>query len=209
MPSKTPPKSPAKPQRGRPVPAIDSDAGVGQRKIVRDKSRTKKKVPDTRKKKSDSGNQRRPSIGWREWASLPQLGIDKIKVKVDTGARSSALHAFEVEPFEKDGEPWVRFTLHPFQRDATTTMVATARLIDERKVRSSSGKATLRPVIETPIVLGDQVWNIQVTLVRRDLMGFRMLLGRHAVRGRFLVDPGRSFRCGHPQLPAGSVPLHE
>jgi hypothetical protein len=148
----------------------------------------------------------RPSIGWREWASLPQLGIDQIKVKVDTGARSSALHAFEVQRFEKDDEPWVRFTLHPFQRDATTTRVVTARLIDERKVRSSSGKATLRPVIETPIVIGDQVWNIQVTLVRRDLMGFRMLLGRQAIRGRFLVDPGRSYRCGRPLLPIGSAP---
>ena len=140
----------------------------------------------------------KPVLGWREWASLPELGIDRIKVKVDTGARSSALHAFDLRRETVDGEPWIRFRVHPIQRDAKRTIEARARLVDERKVRSSSGKATLRPVIETPIVLGREAWPIEITLVRRDLMGFRMLLGRQAVRRRFLVDPGRSFRSGEP-----------
>lgn len=143
---------------------------------------------------------RKPTLGWREWAALPELGIHRIKVKVDTGARSSALHAFDLHQEVVDGEPWVRFRVHPLQRDAKRTTEARARLIDERRVRSSSGKATLRPVIETTLVLGSRAWPIEVTLVRRDLMGFRMLLGRQAVRRRFLVDPGRSFRTGEPEL---------
>lgn len=134
-----------------------------------------------------------PAVGWREWLSLPDLGIEKIKAKVDTGARTSALHAFDFEPFEVDGEPWVRFRVHPVQRDAMTTVEAAAPLVDRREVRSSSGKATLRPVVRARVVLGEHDWPIEITLVRRDLMGFRMLLGRQAVRNRFLVDPGRSF----------------
>ncbi len=141
-----------------------------------------------------------PSIGWREWAALPELGVRCIKVKVDTGARSSALHAFALERFERDGQPWLRFQIHPRQRDDRTIVWATARWIDEREVRSSTGAATLRPVIETPIVIGGRSWPVEITLVRRDLMGFRMLLGRHAVRRNFLVDAGRSFRHGFPQL---------
>lgn len=137
-------------------------------------------------------------LGWREWAALPELGIGRIKVKVDTGARSSALHAFDVVREERAGETWVRFKIHPVQRDARETIEARARLVDEREVRSSTGRATLRPVIETRIVIGGEAWPIEITLVRRDLMGFRMLLGRQAVRRRFLVDPGRSFRRREP-----------
>jgi hypothetical protein len=137
-----------------------------------------------------------PVVGWREWLSLPELGIARIKAKVDTGARTSALHAFDVEPFEVEGEPWVRFRVHPGQRDAVTTVEAAAPLVDEREVRSSSGKATFRPVVRARAVLGEHDWPIEITLVRRDLMGFRMLLGRQAVRDRFLVDAGRSFRLG-------------
>jgi hypothetical protein len=135
-------------------------------------------------------------IGWREWAGLPDLGIGEIKAKVDTGARSSALHAFDVERTEIDGEFWVRFRVHPMQRDFQTTVVAAAAMIDERWVRSSSGKPTLRPVIRTRLRLGGRIWPIELTLVRRDLMGFRMLLGRQAIRRRFLVHPGRSFLAG-------------
>lgn len=137
-------------------------------------------------------------LGWREWLALPELGIGPIKAKVDTGARTSSLHAFAVERFERDGEPWVRFKVHPRQRDAKTTVIAEAKLLDEREVRSSSGKATLRPVIATPIRLGHHTVRAEVTLVRRDLMGFRMLLGRQAMRGRFLVDPGSSYLAGEP-----------
>lgn len=137
-----------------------------------------------------------PAVGWREWLSLPELGITRIKVKVDTGARTSALHAFDLEPFERDGEPWMRFRVHPIQRDADTTVEAAARLVDERVVRSSTGRDTLRPVVRCRAVLGKHVWPIEITLVRRDMMGFRMLLGRQAVRNRFLVDSGRSFLQG-------------
>jgi hypothetical protein len=141
---------------------------------------------------------RSPSIGWREWVALPDLGIPAIKVKVDTGARSSALHAFDIRREVDGGVTWVRFRVHPIQRDVVETVRARAALADERVVRSSSGKATRRAVITTRVVVGPHVWPIEVTLVRRDLMGFRMLLGRQAVRGRFLVHPGRSFLLGEP-----------
>jgi hypothetical protein len=117
-------------------------------------------------------------------------------VKVDTGARTSALHAFDVERFEREGAPWVRFVIHPLQRDVEIEQLGEAPLLDERWVRSSSGKQTRRPVILTTMVLGPHRWPAEVTLVRRDLMGFRMLLGRQAVRRRFWVDPGASYRFG-------------
>ncbi len=135
-----------------------------------------------------------PTIGWREWLALPDLGIERIKVKVDTGARSSALHATELERFRRRGRSWVRFRVHPEQRTTRLEVIAEAPLADHRLVRSSSGKASLRPVIETTAQLGDFTWPVEVTLVNRDVMGFRMLLGRSAVRRRFLVDCGRSFR---------------
>lgn len=137
-----------------------------------------------------------PAVGWREWLALPELGIERIKVKVDTGARTSALHAFDVESFERDGCTWVRFLVHPIQKDFDTTVETEAPLVDRRHVRSSSGKATLRPVIRTTVRLGTELWPIELTLVRRDVMGFRMLLGRQALRRRFVVDPGRSFLHG-------------
>lgn len=134
-----------------------------------------------------------PVLGWREWLRLPELGVEAIKVKVDTGARTSSLHAFDLRPFEIDGEPWIRFRLHPIQGDSETTLEAAAPLVGERRVRPSTGRVQLRPVIRTVAVLGPDRWPIEVTLVNRDMMGFRMLLGRRALRRRFLVDPGRSF----------------
>ncbi len=139
------------------------------------------------------------TIGWREWLVLPGLGIKRIKAKADTGARSSALHAFDLEEIVIDGGPGVRFKVHPIQRDSDTEVTAEAALIDQRWVRSSTGRATLRPVIRTLAVLADEVWPIEVTLVRRDVMGFRMLLGRQAMRSRFVVDPGRSYLLGRPR----------
>jgi hypothetical protein len=130
---------------------------------------------------------------------MPDLGIERIKAKVDTGARSSALHAYDIAQQPRNGEIWVSFKVHPLQRDTRRTVAASAPLLDERWVRSSSGKATLRPVIEARIVLGGESWKIELTLVRRDLMGFRMLLGRQALRRRFVVDPGRSFLAGKPR----------
>jgi hypothetical protein len=149
---------------------------------------------------------RRPAVGWREWAALPDLGIPAIKVKLDTGARSSALHAFDITRHDDATGAWVEFEVHPLQRDSSTVIRSRARLLDERWVRSSSGRRTFRPVIVTTLVLGDQAWPIELTLVRRDLMGFRMLVGREALRRRFLVDSGRSFLAGDPcPVPAATV----
>lgn len=135
----------------------------------------------------------RPTIGWREWLALPGLGVDRIKAKIDTGARTSSLHAFDLERFRRRGVDMVRFQIHPVQRDLVRTVAAEARLVDERWVRDSGGRATLRPVIHTDVDLLGQTWEIELTLTRRDVMGFRMLLGRQAVRRRFLIDPGRSY----------------
>jgi hypothetical protein len=132
-------------------------------------------------------------VGWREWIALPKLGIGAIKVKIDTGARSSSLHAFDVETFERDGVPWVKFVVHPLQRDCETTVYAEAPVLEFRHIRSSSGHLTHRPVILAEIELDNRRWSIELTLAARDEMGFRMLLGREAVRGKFLVDPGRSY----------------
>jgi len=147
---------------------------------------------------------RRPAVGWREWAALPELGIAAIKVKVDTGARSSVLHAFDVVRHDDPTGAWVEFAVHPLQRDADATVRARARLLDERWVRSSSGRRTFRPVIVTTLVLGSNSWPIELTLVRRDLMGFRMLIGREALRRRAVVDPGRSYLAGEPLFPANA-----
>jgi hypothetical protein len=136
------------------------------------------------------------TLGWREWVALPDLGVPWIKVKVDTGARSSALHAFDLERVRTSGEERVAFVVHPFQRDTSRTVRAEGRLIDERVVRNSGGGEELRPVIATQIELFGQRWPIELTLTRRDVMGFRMLLGRQALRGRALIDPGRSYLAG-------------
>lgn len=139
-----------------------------------------------------------PIIGWREWVGLPDLGIKTIKAKVDTGARSSSLHAFDVHEFLKDGEKWVRFQIHPVQRKTKPSLEAEAKVLEYRHVRSSSGKATHRPVIITTLELQGQSWPVELTLANRDEMGFRMLLGREAFRERFLVDAGKSFYSGRP-----------
>lgn len=136
------------------------------------------------------------AVGWREWIALPELGIAAIKPKIDTGARSSSLHAFNMETFDRGGAVWVRFDIHPLQRDVAVSVRAEARVIEYRHVRSSSGHQTLRPVIRTAMSLGGRRWNVELTLAARDEMGFRMLLGREAVRGRFVVDPGRSYLLG-------------
>lgn len=141
---------------------------------------------------------RLPVVGWREWLSLPDMGIERIKAKVDTGARTSALHAFALERFEREGAPMVRFEAHPLQRDTSVVVPVEARLVERRTVRSSSGSETLRPVVRTTVELMGRRWEIELTLIRRDPMGFRMLLGRQAVRGHFLIDPGRSYLGGEP-----------
>ncbi|HVX11437.1 MAG TPA: RimK/LysX family protein [Pirellulales bacterium] len=142
-----------------------------------------------------------PAIGWREWLALPGLGIRAVKAKIDTGARSSALHAFDIEFFERDSRPMVRFVVHPWQRTTDGTVAAEAPLAGQRLVRNSGGIETLRPVIMTDVELAGRSWSIELTLTCRDAMGFRMLLGREAVRRRFVVDSGRSYLAG--KRPAG------
>lgn len=135
-------------------------------------------------------------IGWREYANLPDLKIQGIKAKIDTGARSSSLHAINIEYFSRHGERWVRFEVHPEQRSAQMVINCQAPLLDMRHVKDSGGTRTLRPVIETTIKLGEVEIVAELTLISRGNMGFRMLIGRQAIRGRFLVDPGHSYKMG-------------
>lgn len=130
-------------------------------------------------------------IGWREWIGLPELGIERMKVKVDSGARTCALHATRIRYREtKDGETIVSFDIV-----ATNKQVihGKAPLVEQRKVKSSMGHATLRPVIRTKVRIAGEEWETEVTLVNRDPMGFRMLIGRQALKGRYLIHPSRSF----------------
>jgi hypothetical protein len=136
----------------------------------------------------------KPVIGWREWVGLPDLGVPWVKAKVDTGAKSSSLHAWDIQVEETTG--MVGFNLHPLQDDESMVISAVAPLVEHREVRSSNGEVELRPVIRTSaLVLGQQI-DIELSLTSRDEMGFRMLLGRSAMRRRFVVDPGRSFVGG-------------
>jgi hypothetical protein len=132
-------------------------------------------------------------IGWREWVGLPALGVDRIKAKIDTGARTSALHAWNIRLVERRGHTWVGFDLHPVQRDSALVVACRARLLDVRDIRHSGGQTEQRYVIATELQLGDVAWPIELSLTNRDEMGFRMLIGRAALVGRATVDPGRSF----------------
>jgi len=140
-------------------------------------------------------------LGWREWLGFPELGIPQIKAKVDTGARTSCVHAFFVEPFDRHGEKWVRFGIHPRQRDTVEEVICEAKVKDQRSVRDSGGHEELRYVIETLVTLGDKRHHIEVTLTDRDTMKFRVLLGRTAIRGHYLVDSGRSYVQGRRKRP--------
>lgn len=140
-------------------------------------------------------------IGWREWVHLPELGGATIKAKVDTGARTSALHAWNIRIETRDGVRFAQFDLHPLQRSDRQIVSCEAPLLDRRSIRNSGGEARIRPVIRTLIQVGPYVWPIELSLTPRDEMGFRMLLGRTAVRGRFLVDPGRSFLATRADKP--------
>jgi len=135
----------------------------------------------------------RTIIGWREWVELPELGIEQIKAKIDTGARTSALHAFALHPFKEGGQEMIRFDIHPLQHNTEIVATCTAKVIDIRWVSDSGGHKERRYVIETPLHVGGRSWPVEITLTERDTMLFRMLLGRTAIRKRFVVDSARSF----------------
>ncbi|MCB1666924.1 MAG: ATP-dependent zinc protease [Pseudomonadales bacterium] len=144
----------------------------------------------------DAFDNQKMIIGSVEWCGLADLNIPAIKARVDSGAKTSAIHAFNIEEFKRGEAFWVRFELHPLQKNITTTVECEAEVIDRRLVKNSGGVAEERYVIKTPVSLGGKTWDIELTLTNRDSMGYRMLLGREAMGGRVLVDPGESLMLG-------------
>lgn len=142
------------------------------------------------------GSPEPPLIGWREWLALPALGIPAIKAKVDTGARTSALHTFRTERVFRHGRALLDFSVHPLQRRGDVVVSCTAPLLDQRLVRDSGGHLERRHVVETRLRLGDVEWTVELTLTDRDPMLFRMLLGRTAMAGLWRIDPGASYLVG-------------
>lgn len=149
-----------------------------------------------KKKKSGAAKRARAVIGWREWAGLPDLGIGRIKAKIDTGAKISALHAVRVRAFERGGAVYVAFVLHPMQRARRPEIECLARVVDRRRIRSSNGETESRYIILTALQLGGDAFPIELSLANRDEMGFRLLLGRDALKNRYVIDPAKSFQAG-------------
>lgn len=135
-------------------------------------------------------------LGWREWCALPELGIPAIKAKVDTGAKTSVLHTFRIEPFSRNGEAFVRFQVHPLQRNEELILECIARVKDERMVSDSGGHREMRYIIETQLLIGDKSRRIEMSLTNRDTMRFRMLLGRKAMEEHAVVNPSASYING-------------
>lgn len=140
-----------------------------------------------------------PIMGWREWISLPDLELPRLKAKIDTGARSSSLHAMNIHTFKEKDEVFVRFDVNPVQKSDKKMVTCEAKVHDVRLIRSSSGESQERFVILTNVRWKKEVWPVELTLADRSEMGFRMLVGREAVRGRMLVHPGKSYFGGRPK----------
>lgn len=138
------------------------------------------------------------TVGWREWVCLPGVGVPWMKAKIDTGARTSALHAFDVQEFRREGHLWVRFEVHPWQTSARDAVTVELPVADERTIRSSNGRAEIRRVVVMPVTVGGRTLDSEVTLTDRDEMGFRMLVGREVLARGFLVDSSRSYAGGVP-----------
>lgn len=138
----------------------------------------------------------KPVIGWREWVRLDSLNLPPLKAKIDTGARTSALHAFKLDTFSRGGSRWVRFGLHPQQRNRQAVEIREAPIIDRRTIADSGGHRQLRYIIQSDVTLGHDTWPIELSLTRRDTMRFRLLLGRTALEDRFMIDPSRSYCIG-------------
>ena len=139
-------------------------------------------------------------IGNCEWCAFPELGIPAIKARVDSGAKTSCLHAFDIELFERDGASWVRFEVHPLQKNQRVSFAREAKVVDRRKVKSSSGEVEKRYVITSRLEIGESGWPVELTLTNRDSMGYRMLLGREAMRGRVIIDPDETYLLGKVPL---------
>ncbi|MEZ5895738.1 MAG: RimK/LysX family protein [Parvularculaceae bacterium] len=135
-------------------------------------------------------------IGWREWAALPELDVERIKVKIDTGAKTSAIHAFNIRETDHDGVLYAEFVLHPEQRRAKPAIKCTAPIIDRRAIKSSNGMVQERLIIRTALVMGERSWPIDLSLTNRDEMDYRMLVGRDALRKNIIIRPGKSFLLG-------------
>lgn len=134
-------------------------------------------------------------LGWREWVGLPALGLPAVKAKIDTGARTSTLHAFKMKVFKENGEKFIRFRTHPIQKNADLTRECVAKVVDRRLVTDSGGKRELRYIIAVPLEMGGKKWEAEVSLTNRKKMRFRMLLGRTALHG-CTIEPGESFLTG-------------
>ncbi|WP_372872280.1 ATP-dependent zinc protease [Shewanella sp.] len=139
-----------------------------------------------------------PVIGWREWGVLPEIGAEKIKIKIDTGAKTSCLHAHKIRPFQRNKVKWVEIWLHP-EQGSNRSVRCEFPVHDRRLVTDSGGHRQLRFVIKTSLILGEHEFELELTLSNRDNMRFRMLLGRRAMTGRFLVDPAASYLIGGTQ----------
>jgi hypothetical protein len=145
---------------------------------------------------SKSDQEKFTLIGWKEWLVLPDLGIPVLKAKIDTGARTSSLHTFSLEEFTSKGQLMVRFGIHPFRKQTKVELFCEAPVVDQRLVKNSGGYSEMRYVIETNALLGTLLWPIKITLTNRDNMMFRMLLGRTALKDRFIIDPAKQYLTG-------------